>query len=519
MAQVQRNDPCPCGSGKKYKKCCMNVAGKSFIGKKLAGQNRYIYAALAVIFILSIFLRYYGFQKPHGLTFDEGLYANLLAPQLKENLANYSTQAAYHRMIAQEPGRYIPEYLDRPLFKHPPLYCYLIMLNYKMFGESDLAAVSVSIILGSLMVLAVFLLGAVLYDHRVGLISAFLLSIEPVHWVCSERIWMETTMSFFILLAILFFALGQKQKIFLLASGISAGLALLTKYPGALALWIIVTFALLADRALWKEKWFWALGGISLLMFAPWVAWNLKVYGSFQEIFISGHNLTKHWHDAVQLFARYKMPIMAVLIFSGGYLLMSRKIEELLSRGLSKPSGPKKKILIGVSLAMLIIISCAVPAIQSGVKEVFVWKKNIQVGWSNPFSSGPWYFYLTRLVEFSPFYLFSYAAFLLFLGKNKGDKLLIWSSVWILAAFILLGNYQSRYILPAVPFLVILAARFQVLVYDVFFAVRPISGQETNAKSRNAILKILFFGITAYFVLKTLRSGWLLAIGPDFGYF
>ena len=23
-AKVNRNDPCPCGSGKKYKKCCMN---------------------------------------------------------------------------------------------------------------------------------------------------------------------------------------------------------------------------------------------------------------------------------------------------------------------------------------------------------------------------------------------------------------------------------------------------------------------------------------------------------------
>ena len=22
--KIRRNDPCPCGSGKKYKKCCMN---------------------------------------------------------------------------------------------------------------------------------------------------------------------------------------------------------------------------------------------------------------------------------------------------------------------------------------------------------------------------------------------------------------------------------------------------------------------------------------------------------------
>jgi preprotein translocase subunit SecA len=28
-AKVGRNDPCPCGSGKKYKNCCMRVAGHS----------------------------------------------------------------------------------------------------------------------------------------------------------------------------------------------------------------------------------------------------------------------------------------------------------------------------------------------------------------------------------------------------------------------------------------------------------------------------------------------------------
>jgi uncharacterized protein YecA (UPF0149 family) len=24
--KIGRNDPCPCGSGKKYKKCCLNAA-------------------------------------------------------------------------------------------------------------------------------------------------------------------------------------------------------------------------------------------------------------------------------------------------------------------------------------------------------------------------------------------------------------------------------------------------------------------------------------------------------------
>ncbi|MGH7163747.1 MAG: SEC-C metal-binding domain-containing protein, partial [Planctomycetota bacterium] len=26
-SRVGRNDPCPCGSGKKYKRCCMNLLG------------------------------------------------------------------------------------------------------------------------------------------------------------------------------------------------------------------------------------------------------------------------------------------------------------------------------------------------------------------------------------------------------------------------------------------------------------------------------------------------------------
>ncbi|WP_206738062.1 SEC-C metal-binding domain-containing protein [Fictibacillus sp. S7] len=29
MEKVGRNDPCPCGSGNKYKKCCINNSGRN----------------------------------------------------------------------------------------------------------------------------------------------------------------------------------------------------------------------------------------------------------------------------------------------------------------------------------------------------------------------------------------------------------------------------------------------------------------------------------------------------------
>ncbi|MCK5083517.1 MAG: SEC-C domain-containing protein [Candidatus Omnitrophica bacterium] len=141
MAKTQRNDPCPCGSGKKYKKCCMTgVAAqkKLFLGG-ISVRNRYIYASLIIIFALSVFLRCYGYTQSHSLTFDESLYAELLASQLNEDPTNYSSQAAYQSLMAQGQRPPLPKYLDRPLFKHPPLYCYLIALNYKFFGVNNLS--------------------------------------------------------------------------------------------------------------------------------------------------------------------------------------------------------------------------------------------------------------------------------------------------------------------------------------------------------------------------------------------
>jgi len=40
MAKVNRNDPCPCGSGKKYKKCCGAAPAKKKIeAVNLTGQS------------------------------------------------------------------------------------------------------------------------------------------------------------------------------------------------------------------------------------------------------------------------------------------------------------------------------------------------------------------------------------------------------------------------------------------------------------------------------------------------
>lgn len=50
MAGVGRNDPCPCGSGKKYKQCCLNADKKTSFG------SRVLLSIVAIILIGGVFI-------------------------------------------------------------------------------------------------------------------------------------------------------------------------------------------------------------------------------------------------------------------------------------------------------------------------------------------------------------------------------------------------------------------------------------------------------------------------------
>ena len=50
MAAIGRNAPCPCGSGKKYKRCCANKAAR------MAVSMRFAIAAVAVCLIGGLIL-------------------------------------------------------------------------------------------------------------------------------------------------------------------------------------------------------------------------------------------------------------------------------------------------------------------------------------------------------------------------------------------------------------------------------------------------------------------------------
>ncbi|MDD5069620.1 MAG: glycosyltransferase family 39 protein [Candidatus Omnitrophica bacterium] len=174
-------------------------------------------------------------------------------------------------------------YYDQPFFHKPPAFSYALVYAHKLiakknqpyivvmtniarkldeikpniFKEVQLWAVVVPLFFSLVTVFLTFVLGKLLFSYRIGIYSAFLMAINPVEIMASQKLWTDTMLTCFILLALILFILGKKRKawpLFLL-SGISCGIGVLTKQTAGyflIAIWIFTIAG--HDRKLYKIK-------------------------------------------------------------------------------------------------------------------------------------------------------------------------------------------------------------------------------------------------------------------------
>ena len=69
----------------------------------------------------------------------------------------------------------------------PPLYHLLLHLWIQAFGTSAIAARSLSVVFGSLLIIATYLLAAYLFDKEVGIIASMLVAISPLFIYFSQE--------------------------------------------------------------------------------------------------------------------------------------------------------------------------------------------------------------------------------------------------------------------------------------------------------------------------------------------
>jgi 4-amino-4-deoxy-L-arabinose transferase-like glycosyltransferase len=123
------------------------------------------------------------------------------------------------------------------------LYPFLIFLVQKFIGDWELSGQLISIVLGTLTVIPIFLLGRSLYNEKIGWLSASFYITLPNLLRFDSQVIRDPTLWFFILFTIWLVWEGNKENrpiLFALAS-ISAGLGVLTRVEGFI-IWGVLGF-------------------------------------------------------------------------------------------------------------------------------------------------------------------------------------------------------------------------------------------------------------------------------------
>lgn len=251
--------------------------------------DRLVILLLILSFLIRLSTLFYSSLKG----WDETVYLNL-GHDLSENPLIYSLKnAGWNDFISSHDAIYgWPNIGFRaPLLPYILSIFYYLKLNY-------LIPVIIPFIT-TLNVLLIYILGGKLFNKKVGLYSAVLLSLIPIHIYCSGRILTDAFVVFFILLTFISFWKGyekdnKKHKVLF---GLFLALSLLARYT---TLWITPVFLfyfIIKDKSLkfLKDKYLWYAIGIFFLVLIPWFIYGFVYYGNIFGAFIHGFKAAGYW--------------------------------------------------------------------------------------------------------------------------------------------------------------------------------------------------------------------------------
>ena len=150
-----------------------------------------------------------------------------------------------------------------------PIWMYLTDLSYKIFGMTLVSSRLLSIIFGSLSVLALYFLTKEMFDGKVALISSILLTFSAYH-ILMTLTEMDVAMTFFILLSSYFlvkYSKEDKLKYYITAT-ILLGIGILVKNIAALFIPGYILTILLYPKLKNKERIFSKKNIKSLVIFS-----------------------------------------------------------------------------------------------------------------------------------------------------------------------------------------------------------------------------------------------------------
>jgi 4-amino-4-deoxy-L-arabinose transferase-like glycosyltransferase len=137
---------------------------------------------LISIIIIAAVLRFWQLGDI-GFNSDEAVYSGQAA-----TLAGYQSFASYFSIFRA----------------HPLFFQFIVSMVYQISGVSDIAPRVISASFGIATVYVTYLIGNLLYNKKVGLISALIIAMLPYHVIVTRQAMVDVPFSFFFALTLLF---------------------------------------------------------------------------------------------------------------------------------------------------------------------------------------------------------------------------------------------------------------------------------------------------------------------------
>ncbi|MFQ5811813.1 MAG: PA14 domain-containing protein [Anaerolineae bacterium] len=183
-------------------------------------------ALVACILLIGAFFRTYQIASlPQGCHYDEAV-TGLASARIME-------------------GGYYPVYVTGAT-ENAALFLYLNALSFKLFGVNIVALRLVSVLGGTLTLLALYLLVRLLFNYQVALLSAFLLAVSRWHVTFSRYGWINIQTPLFAVLTFYFLIKGlrSRKRLDFILSGVALGICFNSYAPGRLVPLMMLGFLL-----------------------------------------------------------------------------------------------------------------------------------------------------------------------------------------------------------------------------------------------------------------------------------
>jgi len=141
-----------------------------------------------------------------------------------------------------------------------PLYSLIMAVLYKAVPDMELSGTIISVLFGTLTVIAFYLVGKRVFDQKVSFVSSIVLAFHPYAVRFSADIISDSTYFFFFIsaLGLGYFAITNRKILLFALTGICSALAYLTRPEGIGIIIIVAFWCVLKDfvkiKVLWKEK-------------------------------------------------------------------------------------------------------------------------------------------------------------------------------------------------------------------------------------------------------------------------